>query len=290
MTMTSFHRGKFAPTTDVGLLGVDDVLGTLRGYRIFTTVRTVAGQLLDQDAHLNRLSHAAELIQMSTGNAIHELRDAIPTLLKINQCHKQDVVMQLFLSGGGVQPTGMSASDVAWPSILVREYHPVSDYLLQNGFKLATMAHERAFAPVKFTFYASSVIAHHTVVKQHQADDVLFISSGNNPMVLEGSTFNIFVVQNGNIMTPRADDRILSGITRRRILEWVDGVETDILWSDRGKWDEMFLCSSVRGVVGVTMIDGKRIGEGKVGPITKDVMLTMNKALNRFMYDGSYYP
>lgn len=287
MTMISFHRGAIGPTHDIGLLGIDDVLGTLRGYRIFTTLRTVGGNPLELEAHLDRLTHAAQSIHMSIGDAVSQLREAVPPLLQANHCDQQDVVMQFFLSGGGTQGSGMAANDEAWPSILVREYHPVPDHLLQSGFKLASMAHNRAFAPIKFTFYAASVMAHHTVVKQHHADDVLFISEGDNPVVLEGSTFNIMVVINGKLMTPRADGRILSGITRRRILEWGNVEEGDLAWADRARWDEMVLCSSVRGVVGVTMIDGERVGDGKVGPVTLQLMGQHQRVLQRCAGKGA---
>jgi len=225
---------------------------------------------------------------MGVGEGIAMIESAIPSLLQANGCDARDVVMQLFLSGGGGSEGGMAAADDAWPSVLVRAYHPVEERLIRDGFHLATMVHERSFAPVKFTFYAASVMAHHTVVRAHGADDVLFLSEGSDPVLLEGSTFNVWVVKDGQLFTPRADGRLLSGITRRRILEWVGGCETDIFWHDRMNWDEMFLCSSVRGAVGVTQLDGQLVGNGKVGPVTQRVMATMADALGRFVGGGDY--
>ncbi|NDD67771.1 hypothetical protein EBZ35_09030 [bacterium] len=288
--MISFHRGQIGPTEALGMLGVDDILGTLRGYRIFTTARTAGGRLLDQVAHLQRIDAAARVMGMTVGDGIENMASAIPLLLDANDAGSHDVVMQLFLSGGEVVSGGMASSGDAWPSVLVRPYHPVDDRLRENGFHLATMVHERAFAAVKFTFYAASVLAHHTVVRQHQADDVLFLSQDSHPLVLEGSTFNVFVVKNGRVSTPPSDGRILAGITRRRVLEWVGGQEVEVSWDERKEWDEVFLCSSVRGVVGVTRLDGECIGNGQVGPVTKQVMATMATALSRFVEGGDYHP
>jgi para-aminobenzoate synthetase/4-amino-4-deoxychorismate lyase len=78
--------------------------------------------------------------------------------------------------------------------------------------------------------------------------------------VLEASRANVFVVENGSVVTPPADGRLLPGVTRARVVE-LAGVREEPIDLDRlHAADEVFLTGSVRGVEPVA---------GRDGPVTR---------------------
>jgi D-alanine transaminase len=93
--------------------------------------------------------------------------------------------------------------------------------------------------------------------------------------VLEGSSMNIFVVAGGKISTPPSDHRILPGITREVVLELARDTTPvavrRVTLDDLRTADEVWLSSSTYNVVAVTTIDGKPVGEGKPGPLLRQM-------------------
>lgn len=107
------------------------------------------------------------------------------------------------------------------------------------------------------------------------ADTVLLTDAQGN--VVEGPGFNVFAVLGGRLVTPR--EGVLEGITRRTVIEMAGqlgiGVELRALPADelRGA-QEAFLSSSGGGVLPVTRVDGRPVGDGQVGATTKRLVET----------------
>ncbi|HEX7042434.1 MAG TPA: branched-chain amino acid transaminase [Patescibacteria group bacterium] len=95
--------------------------------------------------------------------------------------------------------------------------------------------------------------------------------------VVEGSAENIFLVSSGKIFTPPVYDDILQGITRGTVMELLEKaldlktVEQSISRTQLYQADEIFLVGTGAEVVPVIEVDGRKVGEGKVGIITKKV-------------------
>lgn len=92
--------------------------------------------------------------------------------------------------------------------------------------------------------------------------------------ITEGGGYNLFVVKDGALRTPIRG--VLEGITRRTVLELaeaggmraeIDFVKVDELYNA----DELFVCSTAGGVMPLATLDGEKIGDGKVGPITRRI-------------------
>ena len=104
------------------------------------------------------------------------------------------------------------------------------------------------------------------------AQTALLLGSDGN--LAEGVGFNVFVVIDGQLRTPGKD--CLRGITRRTVLEIAEseGIEaavTDIPALDLKVATEIFITSSAGGIFGVTELDGLRVGEGVIGPLTSRI-------------------
>jgi branched-chain amino acid aminotransferase len=104
--------------------------------------------------------------------------------------------------------------------------------------------------------------------------------------VWEGASSNVFCVKDGRIRTPPLSTGILEGITRRHVLRIAqvrghEGVEADVSVDDLFRSDEVFLTSTLREVVPVTRIDGHSIGDGRPGPVARELLAAFREEVSR---------
>ena len=102
------------------------------------------------------------------------------------------------------------------------------------------------------------------------------IMLNNKGHVAEGSAENIFVVKNGKISTPPLDADVLNGITRDSAIKLLKSdkikvIEKDIKINDLLKADEIFMTGTAAEVKSVTRVDKTKIGNGKIGEVTKEL-------------------
>jgi branched-chain amino acid aminotransferase len=148
--------------------------------------------------------------------------------------------------------------------------------LYERGASLAIVAVERtsrrAVDPaVKSGNYLNNIMA---LAEAKRAGAYEALMCNPDGRVAEGSTSNVFVVRGGQITTPPLATGILSGITRMRLMELARGAdlvvdEDDLRPEDVRGADEVFITSSIRGVMPVYLVDDRTIGDGKPGPITR---------------------
>ena len=92
--------------------------------------------------------------------------------------------------------------------------------------------------------------------------------------VTEGATSNVFAVVGGALRTPPLSRRILSGVTRRLLLELLRADDTDVreeplTTAELTAAEELWVTGSTRGVLAVTELDGRPVGAGEVGPAAR---------------------
>jgi len=104
-------------------------------------------------------------------------------------------------------------------------------------------------------------------------DEAIFLNEDGH--VAEGSAMNIFLVRHGRLVTPDVSQGILEGITRDAVIilaRDVLGIRTEERTVDRSELyvaDEVFLCGTAAEVAPATRIDGRQIGTGQSGPLTR---------------------
>lgn len=286
----SYSNGQYIPTDQLTLPVASDTIGTFRGYRIFTACRTLGQKVFCLDDHIERLFKSAEVICMELPHDRSQLRAIIEETAERNKkakpCQKrlslglpadlagQDLLLEIMYSGGqaalnGVAPAGPA---ILYVAVFPLKLPPLLWY--QEGIALASYSYQRQWPEVKLLNYIGAVIAHQTIVKKFGADEALFISPDDRQIVLEGTTFNFFIVKDGAIITHPLDGKILSGITRKVALELarqnsIPVKEDYFEFNDLKIADEAFMTSSTRNVVPVVRIDDFKIGDGKPGGITK---------------------
>jgi branched-chain amino acid aminotransferase len=116
------------------------------------------------------------------------------------------------------------------------------------------------------------------------ADEALMLEAGSG--VSEGVGENVFCVRARTVVTPPAYAGILRGITRDAVLEIAAAARYDIRESNLTRYelftsDEMFLTGTAAEIVGVVKLDGRVIGTGQVGPVTRDLAARFKELVAR---------
>jgi branched-chain amino acid aminotransferase len=107
---------------------------------------------------------------------------------------------------------------------------------------------------------------------QAGADDVVLLD--DRGLLTESRGANLFLVRGGRLYTPQSG--ILEGITRETAFEIaaefeIPAAERDLTPYDLYNADEAFLCSTAGGIFPIAEADGRRVGDGRLGPLTRRI-------------------
>src|SRR5262249_33549714 len=160
--------------------------------------------------------------------------------------------------------------------ILVEPVHMPPREHYARGIALATIAVTRTVdgtpaAGAKVSNYLTNLLAVKEA-KQRGAQEALILDAHGD--VVEGASSNVFAVTKGALRTPPEDAGILPGITRAKVLEAAAelGIPVDLARlrpESLFAADEVFITSSIREVVPAVTIDGRTIGDGVPGRVTR---------------------
>jgi len=287
--MLSYANGEYISTEKLAIPIASDIVGTIRGYRIFTACRTLGDKVFHLDDHIDRLFNSAGAIYMDLPQTKDELRGIVAeTVAKNRQNQAGDMLLEIIYSGGVAADNGVAPIGPADLYIAVFPLKSPPDRWYREGMKLASYPYQRQWPEVKLLNYVGAVIAHQTVVKKFGADQALFITPDEKRIVLEGTTFNFFIVRRRTVTTHPLDGRILAGITRKVILQLAKQM-TDIaikedyfVYNDLQSVDEAFIASSTRNIVPVVKIDDIVIGNGRPGVVTQNLSEVFKEYQNNY--------
>jgi branched-chain amino acid aminotransferase len=250
-------------TEDKGLLHYRD-LSIERGYGFFDFFRVRNRMPLFIDEHLDRLFRSAEIMHISIPLSRERIKSIIHILISKNEI--SDSGIRITVTGGSAR----SGYSLANPNIIISEnqFMKPKEIQYKEGIRLALYPYQRQLPEAKTIDYLMEIWLQPYIHLQ-SADDVLYFQDGS---ITECPRSNFFIVtQNGAIQTPR--ENILKGVTRARIIKAAMGQfeinERNITPEEALQAGEAFICSTTKGILPVTLINGKPIGNGKPGPITQ---------------------
>lgn len=264
-----YFNGEIRPVDAPLFTGTD--LGILRGYGVFDFFRVHRGVPLFFDDYLDRFYRSAEILGLTIPTDRSGIAGAIGELLEANGTTEGRVRLVLT---GGPSTDGMSPGK---ENFLILLHPPLPAPGESEGAKVLTCRHQREFPEAKTTNYLT-VVQGLPRLKAAGAVELLYHDGAR---LLEGARANVFLVTPaGHLATPGTG--ILRGITRLRALAALRedptpaGVgaveERDVAVSELSEARELFLTGSGRLVVPITEVDGRRIGDGKVGPVARKVL------------------
>ena len=247
-------------------------LAIQRGYGIFDFLVTINGKPIFLDDHIARFYTSAKLMHLPVSLNQSDLIEAIDQLMRKNNLPNSGIRMTLT---GGNSPDGYS---IGKPNLIISQSpYTYQNQVFENGLKLITNEHQRQLPFIKTIDYLKAIYLQPTI-KAAGADDVLYCFNG---LVTECPRANFFMVnEQGEVLTPK--ENILHGVTRKKILELNDYriKEADITVEMLATAKEAFISSSTKNILPVISISGKIIGEGKPGPITRNLYQQMLQLKN----------
>ncbi len=254
--------------------------GFLYGMGLFETMRCTNGKVFAIDSHIERLFNSAKELELDNTYTKEYVKDAIGKTLEANEL--TDARLRLTLTGGPMN------NEVPESTLLITatEFVPYPAEYYQKGVTVVLTDHrQNAQNPLnrhKTTNYFARLLALNEARKR-KAGEALWFSTEN--FLAEGCISNVFVVKDGVVTTPGLDTPVLPGIMRGTVMEAavkekMTVEEGPLMISELLGADEVFLTNIIMGVLPVTGVEAKTIGEGKPGEVTKKLLGKVNELLS----------
>jgi branched-chain amino acid aminotransferase len=245
-------------------IGVSD-LAMHRGYGIFDYLKVIDNRPIFIEDHFNRFYNSAREMYLEVMLDRAQLRKAVNELIEKNGIATSGI--KLLLTGGYSE----DGYKLGKPNLIISQY-PLNlqeENKLDTGMKLVTYDHQRQLPHIKTIDYLMAVRLH-PFMNEKGANDVLYHNTG---VITECPRANFFVVIDKDIITPKSN--ILRGITRSKVLNFkISGytiAEEDFSIDDLSGIKEAFITSTTQYAYPVAAIDGRIVGDGKIGPVTKQI-------------------
>lgn len=256
-----FINGDFVLKENAAILITD--LSIQRGYGIFDFFKTINGQPVFLDDHLDRLYFSAAEMFLSVGMDRQALKKVFQQLSEKNNLPHSGIRITLT---GGYSEDGYT---VGKPNLFITQTaFTYNKEIFEKGTRLITYQHQRQLPQVKTIDYLQAIRLQ-TFIKENNADDVLYHGASG---ISECPRSNFFIVtESGEIITSKIN--ILGGITRKKILAFneLKIMEGIILPEQLATASEAFITSTTKLVLPVFTINGNKIGNGKPGVITRKI-------------------
>ena len=270
MTRIAYVNGKYVHHK-LASVHIED-----RGYQfgdgVYEVVLILNGKLIDLDGHIRRLERSLNEIEIQLSFNLKIFEPIINRLMKMNFLKNGIVYIQV--------TRGVASRDHKYPKsvnasiVMTIKHINISQKLHKNAQKAITVEDQRwKRRDIKTIQLLPNCIAKEKANKEGAYEAIMIMGDGT---VSEGSSSNVWLVKKNQLITREANFNILNGITRKAILKIAKVKNLNI---EERKFDikemldsdEVFITSATSIVTGITEIDGKKINNGKIGSISKEL-------------------
>lgn len=261
--------GKYHPESEAKVSVFDH--GLLYGDGVFEGIRAYDGYVLKLDKHLARLYESAKAINLEIPLSKEEFKEAVLQTIRKNNL-KDSYIRVVVTRGRG--DLGLDPRKCPKPTIIIIASYipPLYDGMNAKAIIASTRRNAvTALNPmIKSLNYMNNILAK-IEANRASVDEAIMLNQGGT--VSEGTGDNLFIVKDGKIVTPPPSAAILMGITRDIAVqlareEGIEVTEREITVHELITADEAFMTGTAAEIAPLVEVDGKKIGEGKPGPIT----------------------
>lgn len=281
MGLKVYVNGEFVDKKDAKVSVFDH--GLLYGDGVFEGIRAYGGNVFKLDEHVDRLYDSASYISLNIPMTKDEMRGSILEGLKINKL--KDAYVRVVVTRGegtlGLDPDLCKNPSVI---IIVDRIELYSKELYEKGLEIITAATRRNIsesmsARVKSLNYLNNIMAK---IEGKNAGVPEALMLNQEGYVAECTGDNIFAVKNGVLRTPPESAGILRGITREVVFDLAGEAKIPISTMNLTRYDlftsdECFLSGTAAEIIAVVKIDGRVIGDGKPGKVTRSLRSAFRK-------------
>jgi branched-chain amino acid aminotransferase len=251
--------------------------GVLYGDGVFEGLRQYHGRVFRLSDHIKRLYASARAIRLEIPYSPEAIKAAIEETLQANKLVDSYIRLVVTRGGGSLD---ISPATCGTPGVFIIAgsiaMYPEDTY--RQGMAIITASTPRiaaaALSPrIKSLNYLNNIMAKWEAIDAGVAEAVMLNHLG---FVCECTADNIFIVRDGQLITPAEESGILLGVTRSVVLELAAKAEiptrqTNLTRYDLYTADECFLTGTGAEIVPVVDVDKRLIGDGKPGAITRQL-------------------
>ena len=252
--------------------------GLLYGDGIFEGIRAYNGRVFKLKEHIDRLFYSAKAILLNVPLSHEQVCRAVVETCRQNSI--RDGYIRLVVTRG-VGGLGLNPNKCKHPSVIVIadkiQLYPVEMY--ERGLEIITVPtvrnlHSAVNPAIKSLNYLNNILAKIEANLGGCEEAIMLNAQG---YVAECTGDNVFILKHGKMFTPPLSAGALYGITRSVVIDLaresgIEVSEPDLTRYDLFNADECFLTGTGAEIVPVVKIDGRVIGDGKPGPITKKLV------------------
>jgi branched-chain amino acid aminotransferase len=275
MSRKVYVTGKLLPKEEAVVSVFDH--GLLYGDGVFEGLRSYGGKVFRLKEHVERLYDSARAIRLDIPMSQAEMAKAINDTVAANTI-VDGYIRAVVTRGAGT--LGLDPNRCSNPQIIIIAdaitLYPHEFY--DNGLELITSSvirnHPAALSPrIKSLNYLNNILAKIEGLKAGCVEALMLNHKGE---IAECTGDNIFLVRKGRLLTPPLDAGILEGVTRNAVIELaraagIEVAEPALTKHDVYVADECFLTGTAAEIIPVVRIDDRLIGDGKPGPVTRDL-------------------
>ena len=247
--------------------------GFLFGDGVYEVFPAYNRKIIGLDSHLNRLQDGLDAISIQNPHTKNEWKDLINKIISFDSSN-QNQAIYLQISRGSDENRKHTYGELK-PTVYIQSsaINPREKSTLLNGLSAITRedirwlkSNTKATSLLANTLYAQEA-------KNNDAEETILYRDG---IVTEASSSNVFIVKSNCIYTHPKGPNILPGITREKVIECAkinnfNVEESSFTKEQLMNADEVWISSSTREIIPITIIDGIQISDGFAGPIWSEV-------------------
>lgn len=248
-----------------------------RGYQfgdgIYEVIGVYDGKPLMLDEHMERLERSAKEIKLNMSSSIDDLKTKLEELVSANSLEEGIIYMQVS-RGAAARWHEFPKADTSTVTVAyTRAEDRASNVEDQGATAVLTEDIRWLRCDIKTLNLLPNVMAKQEAVEHGAIEAILH----RGETVTEASASNVFIVKDGALYTHPADNYILNGITRRKIIQLCEALDLKVneqtyTVDELLDADEVFISATKLDVVPILKVDDHTIGNGEPGEITKKIV------------------
>jgi D-alanine transaminase len=276
---TVYLNGKFCPVEDAAISPFDR--GFLFAHAAYEVTAVYDGRFIDLEGHLSRLRRTLEGISISNPYSDEAWAEIHTDLIDKNGV--EEGLVYLEVTGGAYGMRDFAGPETFTPTVfLYADTRPLIGDAAREGIKAITLGDTRWKRRDMKTVQLLSQALAYRAAREAGADTAFMVEDG---LVTEAASANAWIVDaEGRLITRELSHSILPGITRAGVLSLLNGtgielVERAFTPEEAAGAVEAFTTSAGAMVAPVIALDGKPVGSGKPGPVTRRIQRLYYEAM-----------
>jgi D-alanine transaminase len=248
------------------------------GDGIYEVIGVYDGKPLMMKEHLIRLQRSARELQLNLPLSEEEMREKLEKLVKANNLNEGIIYLQVS-RGASARLHEFPPADTSPVTIgYTREEKRMSEVENHGGNAVLTEDIRWLRCDIKTLNLLPNVLAKQKAAEHDAVEAIMH----RGDTVTEASASNVFIVSNGALYTHPANNLILNGITRQKIIEICEQLGLDVheetyTVDEMLNADEVFISATKSDIIPILKVDDHVIGNGKPGEVTKSILKEFRK-------------